>query len=823
MAPARGGTLPAMRTVAGPTDSVVVVGAGLGGLSAALHLAGAGRHVTVLERAPLPGGRAGMLRDHGYIFDTGPTVLTMPELVQQAFEAVGEDLQDWLTLHRLDPAYRARFADGSSLDVHTDVDAMSEEIAATCGPQDAAGYRRFVAYLHELFALEMPHFIDRNLDSPLQLAGRPLLRLLRAGGFRRLDTKVAQFFADPRLRRVFSFQSMYAGLAPSQALALYAVITYMDCVRGVWFPEGGMHAVPRALAGAAAAHGVSFRHHVTVTAIEIAGNRARAVITEDGDRIPADVVVVNADLPVAMRDLLPPGYTPRRVRRLRYSPSAAVLHVGSSAAYPGAAHHTVDFGAEWDRTFTELVGQGRLMSDPSFLVSTPTVTDPSLAPAGRHTYYVLFPVPNLVRGRIDWAGEGPRYKEHMLDTLEARGFAGFRDGIECAHLVTPADWAAQGLAAGAPFAAAHTVPADRPVPAGHPRPPGGEPRLHRLEHPAGCGGADGADLRAARRGAGDRTAAMSPARIPPLAARELDAAGIRDPALREGYLRCRRLNARHGRTYYLATLLLPAGRRPYVHALYGFARHTDDIVDGRGGERSRFPQWCADVLAELDWGSTGEPIRRALLDTLARWQIPHSYVADFLDSMQLDLTVRGYATWDDLLRYMWGSAAVIGLEMLPVLGRADETVPWDRLESPAIDLGYAFQLTNFLRDVAEDLRRGRVYLPQESLDQFGVDRERLRRGRVDEPIRNLLAWEVERARGLYRRAEPGIDLVHPSARDCLRTALTLYEGILDEIERADYDVFSGRVAVPLSRRGAVGLAGLRRAVRARRAAPTAPA
>ena len=138
----------------------------------------------------------------------------------------------------------------------------------------------------------------------------------------------------------------------------------------------------------------------------------------------------------------------------------------------------------------------------------------------------------------------------------------------------------------------------------------------------------------------------------------------------------------------------------------------------------------------------------------------------------------------------------------------------------AIDLGYAFQLTNFLRDVAEDLRRGRVYLPQESLDQFGVDRDRLRRGRVDEPIRNLLAWEIERARGLYRRAEIGIDLVHPSSRDCLRTALTLYEGILDEIERNDYDVFSHRVSVGLVRRGSVAVSGLTNAVRARRAAPT---
>jgi phytoene synthase len=304
---------------------------------------------------------------------------------------------------------------------------------------------------------------------------------------------------------------------------------------------------------------------------------------------------------------------------------------------------------------------------------------------------------------------------------------------------------------------------------------------------------------------------------------ELDAAGITDPALRAGYRLCRASNARNGRTYYLATLLLPAAKRPYVHALYGFARNADDRVDETAdpADPDAFGRWADDVLAELDWGASSDPVVRALLDTVSRWQIPHSYIADFLDAMRLDLTVTSYQTYEDLVRYMWGSAAVIGLQMLPILGRADPNTPWDELEPYAIDLGYAFQLTNFLRDIAEDLRRGRVYLPQESLDQFGVDRGRLRRGRVDEPIRNLLAWEIERTRRLYRSAEPGIELVHPTSRDCLRTAITLYEGILDQIERADYDVFSHRISVGLTRRGVIGVNGLRAALRARRATPTA--
>jgi phytoene desaturase len=449
-----------MRTVPGPTDSVVVIGAGLGGLAAALHLAGAGRHVTVVEREAVPGGRAGLIHDHGYRFDTGPTVLTMPDLVAQPLAAVGENLGDWLTLHRLDPAYRARFADGTSIDVRADVHAMADEIAAECGPRDADGYLRFVSFLRELYRIEMPHFIDRNLDSPLQLAGAPLARLVAIGGFRRLGPKVASFVDDDRLRRLFSFQAMYAGLAPAQALAIYSVITYMDVVEGVYFPEGGMHAVPRALAGAAAAHGVAFRYSTTASRIEVVGGRACAVITTAGERIPADTIVVNADLPTAYAELLPPGYAPRGVRRLRYSPSAVVLHAGSGATFPEAAHHTVNFGTSWDATFEQVIDGDELMRDPSFLLTTPTLTDSSLAPADRHVYYALFPTPNLDprrRGRrLDWSREGGRYRNHIVATLEARGYKGFGDAIECEHLRTPADWRAQGIAAGAPFAAAHT-------------------------------------------------------------------------------------------------------------------------------------------------------------------------------------------------------------------------------------------------------------------------------------------------------------------------------------------------------------------------------
>jgi len=433
-----------------------VVGAGLGGLSAALRLAGAGREVTVIEREPVPGGRAGRLELDGYSFDTGPTVLTMPELIADALDSVGERLEDWLDLDPVDPLYRAFYPDGSTLDVKADVDAMAVEIERVCGAPEAAGYRRFVDYVSALYRAELRTFIDRNLDTPFGLVGADMLRLLKLRGLGKLAPTVARYLKDPRTQRVFSFQAMYAGVSPHDALAIYAVIAYMDSVAGVFFPRGGMHAVPKALAGAAEKHGVRFRYGTEASRVEIVNGRATAVITTDGERIDADVVVLNPDLPVAYRDLLPPEAAPRRLKSLKYSPSCVVLHIGSSASYSKIAHHNIHFGRAWRRTFDEIIRDGQLMSDPSLLVTNPSGSDPSMAPTGKQTYYVLAPTPNL-SADIDWATTGPRYRDELVATLEARGYTGFGAGIEVERLVTPADWAASGLAAGAPFAAAHTI------------------------------------------------------------------------------------------------------------------------------------------------------------------------------------------------------------------------------------------------------------------------------------------------------------------------------------------------------------------------------
>jgi phytoene desaturase len=441
------------RTVTGPTDHVVVVGAGLAGLSAALHLLGAGRRVTLLEQAKTPGGRAGQQDFGGNAVDTGASVLTMPELVDEAFHAVGESLAENLPLTKLDPAYRARFADGSTLALRTDGDAMEAEIRAFAGPAEARGYRRLRRWLTELYATQKDHFIGANFDSPLGLARPELVKLAALGGFGRLGPKVATFLRDERVRRLFSFQALYAGLDPARAMGAYGVIAYMDTVGGVYYPRGGMGAIARSMAGAAGRAGADLRFGTEAAWLERVSSRVRAVRTRSGERIECDAVVLATELTTAYRLL---GARPRRALPLRYSPSAVVLHGRTGRSWPELGHHTIFFGDAWERTFAEIVREGRLMSDPSLLVTRPTATEPGLAGEGGEIVSVLAPAPNLHRGRIDWPRVGGPYREELMRTLETRGLTGFGDESTVDELITPADWSARGLTAGTPFSLAHT-------------------------------------------------------------------------------------------------------------------------------------------------------------------------------------------------------------------------------------------------------------------------------------------------------------------------------------------------------------------------------
>jgi phytoene synthase len=286
----------------------------------------------------------------------------------------------------------------------------------------------------------------------------------------------------------------------------------------------------------------------------------------------------------------------------------------------------------------------------------------------------------------------------------------------------------------------------------------------------------------------------------------------KQPALAEAYARSLAINRAHGRSYYLATRLLPAAKRPHVHALYGFTRWADDIVDSAGPEdgplvrQQRLDDWGGAFLAGLAGAPVEDPLLPAVLHTVGVYDLDLEDFDKFLRSMAMDLKVTGYRTYDDLLGYMEGSAAAIGTMMLPILGLTPGADPVVARRS-ARQLGFAFQLTNFIRDVGEDLERGRVYLPEEDLDRFGVTHQRLARdaarGRSTQPVLDLIRYECGRAVAHYRAARPGLALLVPRSRVCIRAAFGLYGGILDEVGRRGFEVLAGRVRVPRRRRAGI--------------------
>ncbi len=323
------------------------------------------------------------------------------------------------------------------------------------------------------------------------------------------------------------------------------------------------------------------------------------------------------------------------------------------------------------------------------------------------------------------------------------------------------------------------------------------------------------------------TAEPAAVRLSTAGRRELDAAAITDPELRRAYARCRALNAEHGRTYFLATRLLEPAQRPAVHALYGFARFVDDLVDEPGPRvsvaevRVQIDDAERHLAAGLTTGRSEHPVVAAVVDTARRHDIDSSLFAAFFRSMRMDLEVRDYPTRADLVDYMHGSARVIGLQMLPVLGTVDDPAA---AAPAAAALGEAFQLTNFIRDIAEDLDRDRVYLPADELAAFNADRDRLwwchSRGRADSAVRRAVADQVATTRAVYREARTGIAMLRPVSRPCIRTALTLYSEILDRVTAMDHDVFARRATVGAARRARVAVPALIEAARLRRVSRT---
>lgn len=440
----------------------IVVGAGLGGLAVAMRLRALGYQVTVLEKNPLPGGRCGRWEQGGYRFDTGPTLLLMRDVLDRLFRECGHELDDHLDLVRMSPNYRIHFADGETLTVSSDIQHMRDQLDRF-EPGAGARFVDFLADAGYKYRISRERFVERNFTHWGQfLTPGNLPRFFDTGALRRLGPHLRRYFRDPRLQIAFSFQSMYLGLAPRDAPAVYSLLPYTELVEGIWYPRGGMYSIVEAMMETLSHDGAEVVCDAEVERILHSGDRATGVALRDGRVLDAELVVCNADLPWSYQHLLDDSargrYTDRKLDRLRYGSSAAMLYLGIRDAPADLLHHNVYIGGDVVRNFDDIFKHPAIPEDPAVYVNVSSRTDPSCAPAGRDSVYMLAPAP--LAGTAAWRdGGAERYRERMLSQLVHFGFtADVTEQVEVERMVTPDQWRdLYNLRNGATFGIAHDL------------------------------------------------------------------------------------------------------------------------------------------------------------------------------------------------------------------------------------------------------------------------------------------------------------------------------------------------------------------------------
>jgi phytoene desaturase len=423
-------------------DTVNIIGAGPGGLATAMLLAKAGVRVRLLERLPVPGGRTSTITtQEGFRFDLGPTFFLYPRVLEEIFSTCGYDLRDEVEMVRLDPQYRLVFGGGGELLATPDIPRMEAEVSRL-SPADAGSFTRFMTATREKFTRFAP-FLEQPFESWMDLATPDLLKLMPLlKPWKSLDAELGTFFSDERIRLAFTFQSKYLGMSPFRCPSLFSILSFLEYEHGVYHPVGGCGAVSTAMARLAQDMGVEIRYEEPVESLEFAGRRITAVHTPQG-RYAADATVVNADFARSMTRLVPDRlrrrWSDRKISSRRFSCSTFMLYLGIDGCYDDVAHHNIYLSENYRDNLADIEHRHVLSRDPSMYVQNACITDPSLAPRGMSTLYLLIPVTHR-HPNVDWRREGSRYREVALDQMERVGIRGVRERIRYEKMLTPDDW-----------------------------------------------------------------------------------------------------------------------------------------------------------------------------------------------------------------------------------------------------------------------------------------------------------------------------------------------------------------------------------------------
>jgi phytoene desaturase len=440
-------------------SEIVVIGAGLGGIAAAARLARRGYRVTVLEKRAAPGGRCGRLSADGFTFDTGPTLYLMPRVFEETFSDLGESVESHLDLVPLDPTYRVHFHDGSSLDLSPDLLRMRDQLEVM-EPGSFQAYLRFLAAGYDCHETSLRHFVGRNFLRPLDyFSPRNLPLMLKVRAFNSHYGFISRHFRDRRLRAAFSFQNMYLGLSPYEAMATYSLLQYTELAEGVWYPRGGLYRAVEALVGIAEGLGVRFVYNAPVGAIQTEGGRATGVELENGERYAADLIVANAELPYVCASLLQDERDAGKLARKRYTSSALMFYWGiGGARSPALLHHNVFVADHCYRESFDRIFRDRTLPDqPSFYVCAPTRTEPDAAPSGADVLTVLVPVGHLDRSAPqDWTALRERARAAVLGRLSQLGMTDLSSRTIFERVVGPPEFEEElNLPKGSAFGLSH--------------------------------------------------------------------------------------------------------------------------------------------------------------------------------------------------------------------------------------------------------------------------------------------------------------------------------------------------------------------------------
>ncbi|MFZ5446002.1 MAG: phytoene desaturase family protein [Myxococcota bacterium] len=441
---------------------IAVVGAGVGGLAAAARLQSQGYQVTVFEKNATPGGRCGRLSvpspsgDGAFQFDIGPTILLMPEVLEETFASFGKKASDYLELIKCDPNYRVHYRDGSSIEFSTDLVRMQAELERV-EPGAFTRYLHFLATGKNQYDTSVRDFVGRNFDSVFEMfTPSNLKKVFEIKALKSMYADVGRSFKDERLREALTFQTMYLGISPYEAPAVYELLPYTELAIGIWFPKGGLYAVPKALERAGRELGVTYHYKKTVKEVIVTNGQAKGLQFADGSRFDCDAVLLNADLPWAYKNLLKntPAQLPK-VESLKYTSSAYMMYLGMKRKVPGLQHHNVIFGNDYRGAFKSIFEDFKVPEDPAFYVNAPAHTDPSLAPEGKDALYVLVPTPHK-HPSLDWRVEGPKVRAKVFARLEELGFGNLEQDVEVERTMTPDDWEGHfSLERGAAFGLSH--------------------------------------------------------------------------------------------------------------------------------------------------------------------------------------------------------------------------------------------------------------------------------------------------------------------------------------------------------------------------------